>query len=120
MSRVLTPAGVLIWLAVLLWSAFTLSEQAPLMAVLGASVAAAAPLVFVCGFRRWALVSPKDPHPVLVSVVSGFGAVLCMMAVTRFGEQYESHVIAAGLALLAWLVWVRWSWRALIGTASEN
>jgi hypothetical protein len=110
-SRALSGVGITVWLAVLGWAGLSLQAGAPGMSVAGAALAALAPLAFVCGLRRWALVSPRDPHPVMVSVVSGFGIVLGMVAVNRYGEQYESHVLAAGLALALWLIWVRWSWR---------
>lgn len=112
MNRALSGVGIAVWLAVLGWAALSLREGAPGMAAGGAALAALAPLIFVAGVRRWALVSPRDPHPVMVSVVSGFGIVLGMVAVNRYGEQFESHVLAAGLALAMWLIWVRWVWRA--------
>jgi len=111
-NRALGGVGIAVWLSVLGWAGLSLQAGAPGMSVGGVGLAAMAPLVFVCGLRRWALVSPRDPHPVMVSVVSGFGIVLSMVAVNRYGELYESHVLAAGLALAVWLIWVRWSWRA--------
>jgi len=112
MSRALSVLGAAIWLGVVVWSVLSLQSDAPRMALIGAGLAAMAPLIFVAGLRRWALVSATDPHPVMVSVISGFGVVLAMIAVNRYGEQFETHVWAAGLALAMWLIWVRWSWRA--------
>ena len=120
MTRALSIVGFVVWLAVLAWAGLSLKNEAPGMAVGGAVLAATAPLVFVAGLRRWALVSPRDPHPVMVSVVSGFGIVLSMVAVNRYGDQYESHVLAAGLALAMWLIWVRWSWRAVSDSSASR
>ncbi len=120
MSRGLSILGATVWLAVLAWAALSIRAEAPGMAIGGTMLAALAPLIFVAGLRRWALVSPRDPHPVMVSVVSGFGIVLSMVAVNRYGEQYESHVLAAGLALAMWLIWVRWSWRAMFGSDASR
>jgi len=112
MNRLLSGVCIAVWLAVLGWTALGMQQGSPGMASGGAAMAVFAPLLFVAGVRRWALVSPRDRHPVMVSVVSGFGIVLSMVAVNRYGDQFETHVLAAGLALGTWLIWVRWSWRA--------
>jgi len=112
--------AALVWAACIIWALFSLGRAAPVMAVIGVVLAAVPPVLFVAGVRRWALVSPRDPHPVMVSVASGFGVVLTMVAVNRYGEQFETHVIAAALALALWLIWVRWVWRAMFGSGSEQ
>jgi len=71
MSRALSVLGAAIWLGVVVWSVLSLQSDAPRMALIGAGLAAMAPLIFVAGLRRWALVSATDPHPVMVSVISG-------------------------------------------------
>jgi len=110
-TRALSYTLTALWLAIMLWAVLQFGRDSSAMATAGPIISALAPLLFVLGARRWAMVSERDPHPVMVSVIAGLGVVLAMVASTRFGEQYESHVVAAGLALAAWLIWVRWVWR---------
>lgn len=84
---------------------FTL--EVPLTAAAGLLLAAAAPLTFLFWL---ALAQPArtEAHPVIVSVLSGLGAVLAMMAVYRFGDAHQPFLIGSVLALAGWLAYVRW------------
>lgn len=73
----------------------------------GMLLAAAAPLTFFV----WLLVARPartEAHPVIVSVLSGLGAVVSMMAVYRYGDELQPWLIGAAAALTGWLVYVTW------------
>lgn len=96
---------VLSALVVLALYAFTL--PVPLTAPAGLLLAAASPLTFLCWL---ALGRPArtEAHPVIVSVLSGLGAVLAMMAVYRFGDDHQPFLAGSTLALAGWLAYVAW------------
>jgi peroxiredoxin len=73
----------------------------------GMLLAAAAPLVF---FAWLLLARPArtDAHPILVSVLSGLGAVIAMSAEYRFGPTAMPWLVGATLALAGWLAYVTW------------
>ncbi len=73
----------------------------------GMLLAALAPL----GFFVWLLLARPartDAHPVLVSVLSGLGALIAMGAEYRFGPASMPWLVGATLALVGWLVYVTW------------
>lgn len=79
----------------------------PLLAPAGLIIAAAAPL----GFFVWLFVggpARTDRHPILVSAITGVGAVLSAVAVYRYGEEWNAYLAACIGALVGWMVYVRW------------
>ncbi|MGK7295129.1 MAG: redoxin domain-containing protein [Candidatus Wenzhouxiangella sp. M2_3B_020] len=96
---------VLTVLAVVALYGFTL--QAPWTAPAGLLLAAGAPLTF---FFWLAVAQPArtDPHPVLVSIVAGLGAVMAMTAVYNHGDAHQPFLVGAVLALAGWLAYVTW------------
>jgi len=84
-----------------------LAGPPPWLAPFGMMLAAGAPLAFFV----WLLLGkpPRtDAHPVLVSVVSGLGVVLSMIAVWRFGDTWQPWLMGGLAALAGWMVYVRW------------
>jgi len=111
----LSALAGLIWLALAGLSVWAVFQTQPAMGPIGALLAATAPLIFLLGLllgKRTAY-RGSDAHPVLVAAFSGLGAVISMVAVTRFGEVHERYVTWSALSLLVWLVWVRLVWRKL-------
>ncbi len=87
-----------------------LVQPVPWMGPAGLILAAGAPLAYL----DWLyLVKPAhaEPHPVLVSVIAGFGAVMAMVTVYRFGDDHQVYLAAALVALIGWLILVRWHLR---------
>lgn len=80
----------------------------PWLLGLGLGLSAAAPLGFLLLATR--LPHPRR-HPVMVSVLTGFGCVMTMIGVQRFGEQHQWVAALALLMLAAWMAWQRWIWR---------
>lgn len=95
-------------LALLGLAAWLFSRGLPWMLPAGLGLSAAAPLVFLA-WSQWHQ-GPRR-HPVLVSVFAGFGCVMSMVGVQRFGEQHQWIAAFALLALVAWMVYQRWFWR---------
>jgi hypothetical protein len=98
----------LLLLALLGLAAWLTGQCLPLMLPIGLGLSAAAPLVFLIGAHR---LHAQRRHPVLVSVFAGFGCVMCMVGVQRFGEQHQWIAALALLALASWMVYQRWFWR---------
>lgn len=98
-ALLLTLLGLAAWLV---------NRAVPMMLPAGLGLSAAAPLVFLIVSRRHQ--GPRR-HPVLVSVIAGFGCVVSMVGVQRFGEQYQWIAALALLALAAWMVYQRFFWR---------
>jgi len=73
----------------------------------GMLLASAAPLTFFI-WLMLARPARTEAHPIIVSVLSGLGAVVAMMAVYRYGDAYQPFLIGATLALAGWLVYVTW------------
>lgn len=102
-------AGAIL-IANLILAAWILFGPHPLLPALGLALAAAAPLGFM--IRHWNRPGSGLEHPVAISALSGFGCVMIMIAIQRFGQQYQ-WVLLAGLAgLIAWMAWQRWVWRS--------
>ncbi len=105
MPAIPTPIAVAA-LAALLAGAFLPAWQGGhWTATVGAVVAAGAPLAFllVSALRPVEL----DRHPLSVSILSGLGCVLVMIAETRFGPAWGQPLLVAVLALTTWLLWQR-------------
>ncbi len=87
-----------------------LVQPGPWMGPVGLILAAGAPLAYL----DWLyMVKPEhvEPHPVLVSVIAGFGAVMAMVTAHRFGDDHQVWLAAALIALIGWLILVRWHLR---------
>ena len=79
----------------------------PWAAPAGMLLAAIAPLTFFT-WLTGARPARTEAHPVIVSVLSGLGAVVTMMAVYRYGDQLQPWLIGAVVALAGWLTYVTW------------
>lgn len=82
----------------------------PILPVLGLMLTALSPLVFLAWSSR-ARVRHKQ-HPVLVSASMGLGCVCIMIGIQRFGQQHQWLLILGLLALVGWMAYQRWIWRA--------
>src|SRR5699024_7724339 len=74
-------------------------------ATAGAALAAAAPLVFLLAFRRRR--GSLNGHPLIVSVLSGLGCVVVMVAETRAGPAPGGPLFLSLFALAVWMLWQR-------------
>jgi len=94
-----------------LYALIGLSRTTPWLAGLGLLLACLAPLGFIVQdlYRRtFGRHSRGQGHPVVISILCGFGAVMAMVAVERFGAQHQTFVVGSAIALAGWLVYVRW------------
>ncbi len=93
--------------ALLVVAGYAFTLPVPWIAPAGLMLAVAAPLAF---FFWLAAAKPArtDPHPVLVSIGSGLGAVLAMSAVYNHGDAHQPFLIGAMLALAGWLAYLNW------------
>lgn len=82
-------------------------DSRPWLAPAGMLLAAIAPLTFF-GWLMLARPARTEAHPVIVSVLSGLGAVLAAMTVYRYGQAHQPYLVGAVLALAGWLVYVNW------------
>ncbi|QOC21599.1 hypothetical protein IC757_11165 [Wenzhouxiangella sp. AB-CW3] len=101
---------IVVLLALLITGTWLLTTPTPPMIGGGLMLAAAAPFVFMIS----SLNAPADAarrHPVMISVLCGFGAVVTMFGVHRFGDQHQWVLWLALLALCLWMVWQRYVWR---------
>ncbi len=91
-----------IWLGS--WAGFWLGS--PVLAILGSLLASGAPLLFFIqhgGLRM----HRAQAHPVWVSVVSGLGAVLVMVAIYRFGDQHTVWMVSPLISLAGWMAYLK-------------
>lgn len=103
------PAAAIL-IALTLAGLAAVAGPAPLLPGLGLAVSAAAPAFFII----WTALTRHNGtrhHPVLVSVISGFGCVMTLVGVYRFGDQYQWLLILALAAICIWMVWQRYVWR---------
>ncbi len=79
----------------------------PVLSWLGLALAALGPLAF---FAWIYLAGPArtERHPVEFSVVSGLGLAICLASAWRHGPAAGVAHAWAGLALVGWLVYLRW------------
>jgi len=97
------------WLTLVSLYAFTQSIRGtvPLLAWLGLTLAAFAPLAFFG--KAFLFKSPRTPrHPVGYSILSGLGLVMTMAMSYRYGQAAGAIHIWAGITLLGWLAYLRW------------
>lgn len=107
--------GLVIGYAVLLlgllgFALYELTRPVPWMGPAGLLLAAATPL----GYLIWlysARPERTEPHPVIISVIAGFGAVMSMVTVHRFGDDHQIYLAGALACLVGWLIFVRWHLR---------
>jgi peroxiredoxin len=86
---------------------YGLTRPLPWAAPAGMFLAAVAPLTFFVWLAS-ARPARTEAHPVIVSVLSGLGAVVSMMAVYRYGDDLQPYLIGGVLALAGWLAYVTW------------
>lgn len=98
----------IVLLALLGLAAWLLGQGLPMLLPAGLGLSAAAPLAFLLWTRNHP--GPRN-HPVMVSVFAGFGCVMSMVGVQRFGEQHQWIAGLSLLALATWMVYQRWFWR---------
>jgi hypothetical protein len=100
------------WLAIGCWSlgvllaAWLAISPAPVLLPAGLALAAAAPLAFAT-WHRHRSVRRLDGQPIAVSGLSGLGCVMILVAIQRFGAQWQWVAGAALACLIAWLLWQR-------------
>jgi len=88
-------------------SLYALTQPIPWLAAAGLFLAAAAPLTFFIWLGA-ARPPRTDAHPLLVSVLSGLGAVIAMVAVYRYGDSWQGFLGGSIVALAGWMAYVRW------------
>jgi len=93
--------------ALVVTALYGLTRPLPWTAPAGMLLAAIAPLTFFT-WMAGARPARTEAHPVIVSVLSGLGAVVTMMAVYRYGDDLQPWLIGAVVALAGWLVYVTW------------
>ena len=84
-----------------------LTGNTPAMMAGGLFLCAAAPLGFI-------LRSPNTKsrqHPVVISALCGFGCVMVMVGIQRYGNHHQPMLVAALLALIVWMVYQKKIWR---------
>ncbi len=97
-------------LGLLITGVWLLTTTLPPLVSGGLVVAAAAPFVFMVG-RISGPQDEKRQHPVFTSVICGFGCVMTMFGVHRFGDQHQWVLWLALIALCLWMAWQRYIWR---------
>lgn len=100
-----TPVAISALAALLAGALFPAWQGAPWAAITGAAIAAGAPLLFLLAFQRRPV--RLDGHPLIISIISGLGCVVVMIAETRFGPTRGWPLIVSLLALAVWMVWQR-------------
>ena len=80
--------------------------RGPALASAGLLLATSAPLVFFIGLH-WFKQKRTVHHPVWVSVLSGFGAVMIMVAIYRYGDQHPFWMLSALATLAGWMLYLK-------------
>jgi len=107
MKRWFISLYLMLLAALLAVGLYGLTRPLPWTAPAGMCLAAAAPLTFFIWLMS-ARPARTEAHPVIVSVLSGLGAVVSMMAVYRYGNELQPYLIGGVLALAGWLAYVTW------------
>jgi len=97
-------------LALLIAGTWLLTTPVPLQISSGLALAAAAPFVFMVTTLS-GNIEHQRRHPVMTSVLCGFGCVMAMFGVHRFGDQHQWVLWLSLVALCLWMVWQRYIWR---------
>jgi len=95
-----------------------LDPVTPTLPAFGLTLTAIAPLIFLAWARR--APAGRRQHPVMVSVVMGLSLVCIMIGIQRFGQQHQWLLILALLALVGWMAYQRWVWRATSATDNKS
>lgn len=107
-----TLAAIVVLAVLVVIGGYQLTTSAPVLISSGLVVAALAPLAFMLATLGKRVPTGKTHHPVLVSVVTGFGCVMTMAGVHRFGDDHKPLLVGALVALCIWMAWQKWCWRA--------
>lgn len=115
------PSVALVLLsAVLLVTAIALAlGTTPAMLWLGLGLSALPAPGFLM-LQRHTPPARKQEHPVLVSVLIGFGCVITMIGIQRFGEDHRWIAILSLLALVAWMLYQRFYWRTIRAATANS
>jgi len=89
-------------------------DTGPLVSWLGLVLCASGPLLFLLGSRLSAVQRTRR-SAFAYSVVCGLGLALTLAMSYRYGPAAGSAHVWAGITLLAWLVYLRWSGGAAKG-----
>lgn len=107
MKRWFISLYLVVLAALVVTALYGLTRSLPWTAPAGMLLAAIAPLTFFI-WLTGARPARTEAHPVIVSVLSGLGAVVTMMAVYRYGDHLQPWLIGAVVALAGWLAYVTW------------
>jgi len=107
MKRWFISLYLMLLAALVVVAIYSVFHAHPWLAPAGMLLAAVAPLTFF-GWLMLARPARTEAHPVIVSVLSGLGAVLVAMTVYRYGDAHQPFLAGALLALAGWLVYVTW------------
>ncbi len=107
MKRWFISLYLVVLAALVVTALYGLTRPMPWTAPAGMLLAAIAPLTFFT-WLAGARPARTEAHPVIVSVLSGLGAVVTMMAVYRYGDDLQPWLIGAVVALAGWLAYVTW------------
>lgn len=97
-------------LVLLVTGIYLLTTPVPTLVSSGLALAAAAPFVFMVTTLSTDIKRQRR-HPVMTSVLCGFGCVMTMFGVHRFGDQHQWVLWLALIALCLWMIWQRYVWR---------
>jgi len=107
MKRWFISLYLMLLAALVVLGLYGLTRPLPWAAPAGMFLAAVAPLTFFIWLAS-ARPARTEDHPVIVSVLSGLGAVVSMMAVYRYGDDLQPYLIGGVVALAGWLAYVTW------------
>lgn len=85
----------------------------PALPAFGLMLTAVSPLIFLAWVSQTRTQAQRKQHPVLVSAAMGLGCACIMIGIQRFGDQHQWLLILALLALVGWMGYQRWIWRAV-------
>lgn len=106
----MTIAVAAVLMALTITGLAALAGPAPLLTGLGLTIAAAAPASFILWTALTRHTGPRH-HPVLVSIIAGFGCVITLVGVYRFGDRHQWLLVLSLAALCLWMLWQRYIWR---------
>lgn len=107
MKRWFISLYLMLLAALVVVALYGLTLPVPWSAPAGMLLAAVAPLTFFV-WLMGARPARTEAHPVIVSVLSGLGAVVSMMAVYRYGDDLQPYLVGGVAALAGWLAYVTW------------
>lgn len=107
MKRWFISLYLLLLAALVVAGLYGMTRPVPWTAPAGMFLAAAVPMTFFIWLAS-ARPARTEAHPVIVSVLSGLGAVVSMMAVYRYGNELQPYLMGGVAALAGWLAYVTW------------